>query len=63
MRLLQTGMRLTIERKDGYSTHGTFLSENEEYIKVRGTVGNNINKEIIVPKSNIAQIIGGESNV
>jgi hypothetical protein len=36
--------------------HGEYLREDETFIKIRGTVGDNIGKEILVPKSRIKDI-------
>lgn len=51
------GDGLLIERVDGRSTFGTFIRETDEYIVVRGTIGDNIGNEIIVPKHKVVQIV------
>ena len=53
---MKVGDNVWIERKDGYTTIGTFVEEDENYIVLQGTVGDNIGKTILVPRDNIAQI-------
>ena len=57
MSYMKRGDNLHIERIDGFSTFGTFQSQDDEYVVVTGTVGDLIGKTIIVPKVRIIQII------
>jgi hypothetical protein len=57
MRYLQRGDEVAVERMDDRVTHGTFIREDDEYIVVRGTVGDRIGKEILVPKSRVTQVV------
>jgi hypothetical protein len=55
--MLQAGQAVSINLKDTdqppYRLHGTFVEQDEEYVKITGTVGDRIGKELVTPKSNI----------
>lgn len=54
---------LTIERTDGLRKHGMFIRETEHYVVIRGTVGDDIGHEILIPRDKIMQITVVERNV
>jgi hypothetical protein len=47
---------IQIERADGYSRYGKFIKSDDEYVIIRGTVGDDIGKEMLIPKAHIVQI-------
>lgn len=53
---MKYGDEVAIERSDGYSRFGTYLRSDDEYIHIKGTVGDNIGKRILIPKAHILQI-------
>lgn len=57
MPIFKRGDQVGVERNDGYTTIGTFVRQDDEYIVVEGTVGNNIGHEVVIPKSNITQVV------
>jgi len=56
-RSLFRGDEIAIERKDGRRTHGMFKREDERYVVVMGTVGDDTGKDILVPHANVLQIV------
>lgn len=40
-----------------FRQHGVLRSEDDEWVRVEGTVGEDIGKTIMVPKSNIKRIV------
>lgn len=54
---IQVNDDVTIERSDGISRHGTFLCSNDEWVVIRGTVGDLIGKEIAIPAAVILAIV------
>lgn len=57
MRLMQRGDEISIYRDDDYRTHGIFVRETELYVVVKGTVGDDIGREILVSRPRIVQIV------
>ncbi len=53
---MKTGDDIQIERSDGYSRFGTYLKSDDEYIYIRGTVGDDIGKKLMIPKIHVLQI-------
>jgi hypothetical protein len=39
-----------------YRVFGTFRSEGEDYVRITGTVGEDIGKDILVPRANVKLI-------
>lgn len=39
-----------------YRHHGEFLSEDEENVRIKSTIGDNTGNEVLVPKSRITHI-------
>jgi hypothetical protein len=39
-----------------YQMHGTYKDESDEYIRIEGTVGEHIGKDIFIPKSEVKMI-------
>lgn len=59
----KTGMHLSIElesKEPPFRYHGTFMQEDDEYIQIRGTVGDSINRILIIPKTRIKCIDAGK---
>lgn len=52
----QYGDEIEIAKSDGFRVFGHFKGMDETFIKVRGTVGDLIGKEILVPMSLVTQI-------
>lgn len=48
---------IEIEKSDGRRVIGRFKRMDETFVKVRGTVGDNIGKEILVPMALVSQIV------
>jgi hypothetical protein len=42
-----------------YRVHGTFIEEDENWVKVEGTVGDTLGKMVVVPKERIKVIVKG----
>jgi hypothetical protein len=64
--MLQAGQHLVIyfrfvgaNDEPPYRLHGTFVEQDEEYVKVLGTVGDYIGHELVAPKTNIKFIDAG----
>jgi hypothetical protein len=55
--MLEPNDSICIEKNDGYSVIGFFVEQDDENYMIEGTVGDNIGKLIIVPKTNVSQIV------
>lgn len=57
--MFEVGNNISIELETvtaPFRIHGTFQMQDDEFIKVRGTVGDDIGKAILVPKSRIKTV-------
>lgn len=57
MPIFKRGDALEVQRITGYTTFGTFVKQDDEFIVVKGTVGDNSGHNVIIPKKNIDQIV------
>lgn len=57
---MKTGDHISVELETveaPFRQLGLFRSEDDEYIRLEGTVGNDIGKEILVPKHRVKRIV------
>jgi hypothetical protein len=46
-------IHFTTETAGPYVLHGSFVNQDEEYVRIEGTVGDTLGHEMFVPKSQI----------
>jgi ribosome biogenesis SPOUT family RNA methylase Rps3 len=57
--VLNRGDTISIElqaTEPPYRIHGKFVTENEDYVVIEGTVGDHIGRDIFVPRNRITLI-------
>ena len=54
--MLKVGDNIAVERKTGYTTHGSFVEQDDDSLIVKGTVGDKIGALILIRWENVDQI-------